>query len=120
MYILVLKPAFNHVLDQLCNLLTAGSGGGANGVQTPFCNTPFIASASIQGPDPAFIPSGLNLNSGKTKCSGMDVNRNPAMIDVFELIPDGVQTGGSFRLASSLAEPRAGLHLNANNQESCE
>jgi hypothetical protein len=26
----------------------------------------------------------------KTKCSGMDVNGNPAMIDVFELIPDGI------------------------------
>lgn len=50
----------------------------------------------------------------------MDVNGNPAMIDVFELIPDRVQTGGSFCLASGLAEPRVRLHLNANNQESCE
>jgi hypothetical protein len=49
MYILVLKPAFNHVLDQLCNLLTAGSGSGANRVQTPFCNTPFMLAPVSKG-----------------------------------------------------------------------
>ena len=31
----------------------------------------------------------------RTKCSGMDVNENPAMSDVFELMADGMGCGVS-------------------------